>query len=86
MEGPPASHPYTFDDVADHLSISTFSLRDWRRRSYFPQPHTQNSRLYFSAHQVRLLEKMQEFLSGGGARRPAELETMKNTVFMNWGI
>lgn len=85
IEGePPEQYQYTFDDVAVELGVSVYTLRDWRRRGYFPEPFRHNQRLYFSSAQLALLHDLKEFLSGGGARRPDDLEVMKNTVFMNW--
>jgi hypothetical protein len=80
----PATHPHTFEDVSAQLEVSLYSLRDWRRRGYFPEPYRHNQRLYFSNTQVALLSELKIFLADGGARRPDDLETMKNTVFMNW--
>jgi len=84
-ETAPDSHPYSFEDVAEALGITQYSLRDWRRRGYFPEPFRQNSRLYFSDDQLSLLHQLKAFLEKGGGRKEMELETMKNVMFMNWG-
>ena len=84
-ESAPESHPHTFEEAAALLGVSQYSLRDWRRRGYFPEPFRKNQRFYFSNEQLSLLGKLQVFLKDAGARRPDDLETMKNLMHLNWG-
>ncbi len=62
----PTGFDLTFDQAADLLGVSSWSLREWRKKEYFPSPVVYGGRMWFTAAQVELLRKLYEFFKENG--------------------
>lgn len=81
-------HSVSFTDAASDLNVTVWVLREWRRKSYFPEPHRRDGRLWFSVAQVQQLRTIRQFFELHGARvteamKPA-LENVIGLVYANW--
>jgi hypothetical protein len=81
-------HTVAFKDAADQLVVSLWTLREWRRKHYFPEPFTAQGRMYFSPGQVALLTKLAEFFAANGNRtvevNKDQLSDLVGLVLVNW--
>jgi hypothetical protein len=78
----------SFKDAATQVGVTIWSLREWRRKNYFPEPKHQVGKLYFSQAQVGLLTMLEAWFGLNG-RRPsaakrASLEDFVCMVHANW--
>jgi hypothetical protein len=87
---PPITDGYTvaFTDAATTLGVTVWVLREWRRKSYFPEPHRRDGRLWFSDAQVQTLQALRSFFDTHGIRmtenlKPA-LEDVVRLIYANW--
>jgi phytoene dehydrogenase-like protein len=80
----PEGYIYTIDAVANMLGMSVWTVREWRRKDYFPEPKHRQGRLWFNEQQVLLLSKLREFLSARGGRNKEGLENLKALIYANW--
>lgn len=86
----PVSDPHTvsFLDAAAEVGVTVWVLREWRKKSYFPEPHRRDGRLWFTPSQVHLLQQIGHFFAQHGPRlttslRPA-LENLVSLTYANW--
>lgn len=81
-------HSVSFTDAAQAVGVTVWVLREWRRKSYFPEPHRRDGRLWFSQPQVQQLRQLRQFFETHGARlteaTKPKLEDMVALVFANW--
>ena len=71
--------------AAQDLDITISTLREWRRKHYFPEPKRQNGRLWFTEHQVFLLKSLQEFFKVNGRKTwKSNRHTLKALVQSVW--
>lgn len=81
-------HSVAFTDAANDVGVTVWVLREWRRKSYFPEPARRDGRLWFSVPQVQQLRRLREFFNTHGVRvteaiRPA-LDNTVALVYANW--
>lgn len=77
----------SFAEAAKELGVSLWTLREWRKRNYFPEPKERNGRLWFTENQLMLLQKLQEFFVLNGRIKEGTKEKMNELVsllFANW--
>lgn len=81
-------HSVSFTDAAQAVGVTVWVLREWRRKSYFPEPHRRDGRLWFSVAQVQQLRQLRQFFETHGARladaAKPKLEDLIALVFANW--
>lgn len=84
----PVGMDVTFNEAADKLGVSLWTLRGWRDKSYFPEPAKHGGRLWFSTSQLALLEKLRDFVQENGIRvgqtKRGKLEDLSNFICANW--
>jgi hypothetical protein len=89
-ESPPTpfGHDYNFREAAEEIGITTWALREWRKKSYFPEPTLYKGSFWFTAYQVSLLQKLKTFWDIRGVRisasKKADLEELVSLVYANW--
>jgi hypothetical protein len=87
-EAHPAGYDVDFDLAAELLEVSTVTLREWRRKDYFPEPKHHQSKMWFTSHQVSLIRVLGNFFARNGPRpRVAErrrLQQLVSWVHSNW--
>jgi hypothetical protein len=77
----PPDAPIFFAQAAERTGIGVSTLREWRRKKYFPEPQHHNGRLWFSEKQVLLLENLKQFFRLNGRKpRHIKLERLKAVV------
>lgn len=78
----------SFNVLAEQLGVSQWTLREWRRKGYFPEPKFRNGRMWFTTGQKDLLSKLRDFFSANGGRvtssKRGEMEELTNLVYANW--
>lgn len=77
-----------FKDMATALGVTTWTLREWRRKNYFPEPANRDGRLWFHPDQRVLLQGLVSFFGEYGTRLSAasqrDLDLLTATIFANW--
>lgn len=85
----PAQYEFNFQQAADELGVSIWRLREWRRRSYYPQPHEHGRSQYFTQAQISLLEKLRNFMNTVQGKFSDtvkdHLQDLVNLIYANWG-
>lgn len=84
----PDGYTFTFDQAAGIIGVSTGTLREWKKKKYYPEPLRHNSRMWFTENQILLLRKLNEFFTEQGIRMGATkrgmLEDKVNWIISNW--
>jgi len=86
----PVEDEYTvsFTEMARLLSITVWVLREWRRKSYFPEPYHRDGRLWFKPEHEGLLISLREYFDTNGVRvtdaTRKGLEDVVSLVYSNW--
>lgn len=83
----PDEYVYSMPTLAEHLDISVWKLREWRRRGFFPEPFKHGREIYFTQAQANLLGELDKFLvskSGRVSDDDMELQEMIGYVVVNW--
>ena len=76
----PPDAPVSFAQAAEHLGISTSTLRAWRRRKRFPEPKHHNRGLWFTEKQVLLLKGIKDFYGVYGKRSGTVKQELLNEL------
>jgi hypothetical protein len=78
----------SLSQAANQLGISIWVLREWRKKSYFPEPRFQAGKLWFKDYQVSLLSRLKDFFSTHGVRTSAvdrnDLNDLISLTYANW--
>jgi hypothetical protein len=78
----------SMQEVSDQLGVTIWTLREWRKKNYFPEPVHRLGRLWLSPTQVQWLERLKDFLVAKGLRlRDAdrkELDELVSLIYSNW--
>lgn len=84
----PADAPISLAEAAQRIGIGNSTLREWRRKNLFPEAQRHNGALWFTDNQVRLLEKLKEFIRKYKMRpwklKEARLKEVREFVLANW--
>ena len=86
----PVTDGYTvsIQDAAHDVGVTVWTLREWRKKNYFPEPKHRDGRLWFTAAQVAALMKLEAFFHVHGSRVTAAkkplLDDVVSLVFANW--
>jgi hypothetical protein len=84
----PAGYEVVFPAAAEILNIPLATLREWRRKKYFPEPKHHQSKMWFTPNQIRLLRVLDNFFTRSGPRpQVAEqwrLDALVDWVHSNW--
>lgn len=85
---PPAGYVHTMQDVADGLGVTVWTIREWRKKGYFPAPLKCGRNLLFTDAQFYLLRKLEDFLQAHGKRLSRasrdKLQDEINLIHANW--
>jgi len=83
-----ASTDVSFSQAAVAIGVSIWTLREWRRKNYFPEPLRRNGQLWFSPEQVERLRMLQHFFEVHGVRTTKQtkpdLESLVSLTYANW--
>jgi hypothetical protein len=75
-------------EAAHALGITVWTLREWRRKNYFPEPQRRQRQLWFTPYQVALLQRLRVFFDTHGIRVASEvkpaLSDVVSLVYSNW--
>jgi hypothetical protein len=84
----PAGYNHTLQDMAKHLDVTVWTLREWRKKDYFPEPMKVGRNLLFTDTQLGLLGALQQFLKEHGKRLSRasreKLQDVTNFIHANW--
>jgi hypothetical protein len=81
-------YEFNMQQAADQVGVTLWTLREWRKKNYFPEPLEYQGKLMFNASQIELLQGLRKFFDDHGVRtsaanRPA-LEDLTSLVYANW--
>ena len=79
----PPHHDVPFAAAAVLLEIPTTTLREWRRKHYFPEPYHHQSKMYFSIRQVSMLKAIRNYFAGNQSR-PKHSERWRLLAIIEW--
>lgn len=84
----PEGYIHHMTDAAEVLDITIWTLREWRKKNYFPEPKFYNGRLWFTGNQLQQLQALKGFFARRGRRmseaaKPA-LEDLVSLIYANW--
>jgi hypothetical protein len=77
--------------AAEELGVTIWTLRNWRKMEYFPEPNKfDHWELWFTEAQVRLLARIQHYLDSNSIKRlsavqRAELQIIVKQIYAEWG-
>jgi hypothetical protein len=78
----------TFKEASEQLQVSMWSLREWRKKDYYPEPQHRLGKLWFSQRQVILLQQLADFFKNHGIRTKQSdrdsLQSIIASIFANW--
>ncbi|KVR21629.1 hypothetical protein WK13_34390 [Burkholderia ubonensis] len=78
----------TMAEVATAMDVSVWSLREWRKKGYYPEPYEHSNKLYFTDKQVLLLKELAKFFTVYGKRvsavTRAPLDDLIAAIAKNW--
>ena len=85
----PEGYAHHMADTAELLGVTIWTLREWRKKSYFPEPLAYGGRMWFTGNQLQQLQALKGFFVRRGRRmsesaRPA-LEDLVSLIYANWG-
>jgi len=83
----PEGYAFNFQQLADYLDMSLWTLRDWRRKNFFPEPHRANGRSWFTEAQAEQLKKMRQLMKPKGPptkERAQQLQDLIDITYSNW--
>ena len=84
----PEGYSLNMAQVADSLELTIWALREWRKKSYFPEPKEHHGRRWFTRRQLVLLRSLKEYLDTKGRRLSRadklEMDDLISFVHMNW--
>ena len=88
----PPVNGYTIDieSAAEQIGVSVWVLRDWRKKGYFPDPVSRSGKLWFTEHQITLLQKLQKswnqiaFTYCNTQKRKTRREELCSIIYSNW--
>lgn len=85
---PADGYTVSFAHMADQLGVTTWVLREWRRKNYFPEPRHRDHRLWFTPDQAMLLRRLKTFFDDHGVRvsesKREALTSVTALVYANW--
>lgn len=80
----------SLSQAADMIGVTVWTLREWRKKYYFPEPKHKGNRVWFHPQQIPLLEKLQHFFYQNGVRTSKEirpkLEALIQEIASQWEI
>ena len=81
-------HTVSFESAAKQIGITIWVLRDWRRKGYFPDPVRRSGNLWFTEHQITLLQKLRtswhRIWFESRHLREERLEELREVIKSNW--
>lgn len=84
----PEGYVISLSNAADILEVTIWTLREWRRKNYFPEPRQRSGRFWFNESQVHLLFQLRNFFAKNGVRTSEgdkeSLEQLVALVYANW--
>ena len=86
----PPVNGYTIDieSAAEQIGVSVWVLRDWRKKGYFPDPVSRSGKLWFTEHQITLLQKLKtswhQIAFASHYRKEDRLKELGNLIDTNW--
>jgi hypothetical protein len=77
-----------FTQAAQDVDTTISTLREWRKKHYFPEPKHRNGRLWFTEHQVFLLKSLKAFFRVNGKKtwksNRYALKDLVESVWAKW--
>ena len=84
----PEGFTYHMEQAAEQVGVTIWTLREWRKKNYFPEPPDYLGKLWFSQSQVNLLGQLREFFEVHGrrvgVRTKPMLEDLVSLIYSNW--
>ena len=81
-------HTVSFESAAKQIGITIWVLRDWRRKGYFPDPVRRSGNLWFTEHQITLLQKLKtswhQIVFTSHYQKEERLEELREVIESNW--
>lgn len=85
----PPHYTITQLQAAEELGVTIWTLQNWRRKSYFPAPFSDNEGVWFTENQIELLEILQNYYVQQSIKRLTEhqkndIEQIAQHIHANW--
>lgn len=84
----PEGYTHSMNETAEALGVTIWTLREWRKKEYFPEPLLHRGRKWFNRRQVYLLRSLKEAREQLGARLDRtgkqKISETVSYVFANW--
>jgi hypothetical protein len=84
----PEGYDHHMMGAAEALGITIWTLREWRKKDYFPEPVEFKGRLWFTGNQLQALRLLKQFFVKHGVRTSAAnreaLDTLVGQIYANW--
>jgi len=77
-----------FQDAADQVDVTIWTLREWRKKNYFPEPRHRAGRMWLKPYHVEQLKTLKAFFDHHGIRVTADtrepLKDLVSLIYANW--
>lgn len=84
----PEGYSFTMSSASDALGISIWTLREWRKKDYFPEPLDFKGCRWFTEGQVAMLARLRDFFELHGTRVKKgdrqDFDDLVSLVYANW--
>jgi predicted DNA-binding transcriptional regulator AlpA len=85
---PQDEYTINLQQLAANLGLSIWTLREWRKKNYFPEPVHRLGRLWFSPAQAQWIQRLKDFFFSKGLRLKKndrkELDQLVTLVYAYW--
>jgi hypothetical protein len=78
--------------LAEILDVSVWTIRNWRKNGYFPEPyHDDNGIIWFTVNQLELIKKLQDYFLCWNIKRLSnvqklDVELISKEIHANWRV
>lgn len=84
----PPGYEHHMAGAAEIIGVTIWSLREWRKKNYFPEPLEFKGRRWFTGNQLQLLIRLRQFFDQRGVRTraadKADLSDLVDLIYGNW--
>ena len=87
-ETTPEGYEQHMAGAAEVIGVTVWTLREWRKKNYFPEPFEFKGKLWFTGNQLHLLTSLRQFFDEHGVRTAAHnrgaLDLLTQVIYANW--
>lgn len=88
-EGRPEQYVVSLAQAAEILDVTIWTIRNWRRQEYFPEPYIDREGMWFTEPQLALLKGLHAYFVSNGIKRltaaqRVEVGRISSEIYQHW--